>query len=306
MSTPATRFAGFYRRLPAELRGMALILLATLAFSSMHAVVRHLQTDLHAFEVAFFRNFFGLIAMAPLFLRYGPDVLRTGHMGLHALRGALQVSGMLMFFTALAISPLAKVSAMSFTAPLFATVGAFLFLGERIRARRITALLIGFLGALVILQPGVEALDLGAVLVLVSSAVWAVAMLVIKHLAKSESSVTQTAYMGLFMTPLSLVAAIWFWRWPQPVDYLWFLLMGSCGSLAHVAMAQAFKEAEITVVLPLDFTRLIWASLIGYLVFAEVPELATWAGGSIIFLAATYIAFREAKLKRGQEGALAR
>jgi len=306
MPSVFARTKRFYDRLPPELRGMALILMATLAFSSMHAVVRHLQADLHAFEVAFFRNLFGLIAMAPFFLRHGPQVLRTGRLGLHALRGALQVAGMLMFFTALALTPLAKVSALSFTAPLFATIGAIIFLGERIRARRITALVVGFVGALVIVRPGADALDLGAVLVLVSSASWAVAMLVIKYLAKTESSITQTAYMGLFMTPLSLLAAVWFWRWPEPADYLWFLLMGGCGSLAHMAMAQAFKEAEVTVVLPLDFTRLIWASLIGYFVFAELPELATWIGGGIIFGAATYIAFREAKLKRLQGGSLPR
>ena len=288
-----------YLRLSPELRGMALILAATLAFSSMHAVVRHLQSDLHAFEVAFFRNFFGLIVMVPFFWRQGLAVFKTQKLGLHALRGGIQVSCMLMFFTALAITPLAKVSAMSFTAPLFATVGAVIFLGERIRARRLSALIIGFIGAMIIIRPGLAALDAGAMLVLVSSAGWAVAMLIIKHLAKTESSVTLTAYMGLFLTPLSLLAAIWFWRWPEPQDYLWFLLMGTCGSLAHIAMAQAFREAEATVVLPLDFTRLIWASLLGFFIFAEIPTLWTWIGGTVIFVSSIYIAFREAKLKGG-------
>ncbi len=286
-----------YLRLPGELRGMLLVLLASLGFSGMHVIARQLQGDLHAFEVAFFRNLFGLLAMAPFFYRHGFAMLKTSKLSLHALRAALQVAGMLMFFTALGITPLAKVSAMSFTAPLFATVGAVLFLGERIRGRRITALLAGFAGAMIILRPGVEALDLGAILVLVSSAGWAVALLIIKQLSRTESSLTLTAYMGLFLTPISLVAAVFYWEWPAPVDYLWFALMGICGTLGHLGMAQAFHEADASAVLPLDFTRLLWASLLGYFIFAEIPTAYTWIGGTVIFASATYIAVREARLK---------
>jgi drug/metabolite transporter (DMT)-like permease len=263
----------------------------------MHVVARQLQSDLPAFEVAFFRNLFGLVALTPFFLRHGLGMLRTRRIGLHALRGSIQVGCMLMFFSALTLTPLAKVSALSFTAPLFATAGAVLVLGERIRARRITALVLGFVGAMIIVGPGFVVLDTGAILVLASSAGWAVTMLVIKHLAKTESSLTLTAYMAIFMTPLSFLVAVWFWRWPEPVDYLWFLVMGSLGTVAHILMAQAFREAEATAVLPLDFTRLIWASLLGFFVFGEVPVLWTWLGGSVIFASTTYIAFREVRLK---------
>jgi drug/metabolite transporter (DMT)-like permease len=298
-----TALREFYARVPPELRGMGMILLATFAFSGMHVVARQLQSELHAFEVAFFRNLFGLLALTPFFLRHGLGVLKTERLGLHALRGVIQVGCMLMFFSALALTPLAKVSAMSFTAPLFATLGAVLVLGERIRARRITALVLGFVGAMIILRPGIEAIDTGAILVLVSSAGWACAMLVIKHLSKTESSLTLTAYMGIFMTPLSLLAAVWFWRWPEPVDYLWFVAMGGLGSVAHLLMAQAFREADATAVLPLDFTRLIWASLLGFFIFGEIPVLWTWLGGSVIFASTTYIAYRETRLKgRGNTG----
>ena len=102
--------------------------------------------------------------------------------------------------------------------------------------------------------------------------------------------------MGLFMTPLSLVPALFVWQWPTAEEYAWMLLMGAVGSLAHVAMAQAFKLAEATAVLPLDFTRLIWASALGFFIFGEAPELFTWIGGLTIFASTTYIAYREAKL----------
>ena len=296
MPTRLAPLKAWIETVPPVLRGMGLILFSTLGFSGMHAVIRQLgKEDLHPFEIAFFRNLFGLVALSPLFLRYGIGALRTRNLPLHALRGFLQIGAMLMFFTAVTITPLAKVSAMSFTAPLFATVGAVIFLGERIRARRIAALIVGFVGAVIIIRPGVVELDLGAVLVLVSSAIWAIAMLIIKHLSRTDSSVVITAYMGIFLTPLSLIAAVPVWSWPAPHHYMMFALMGALGSLAHVSMAQAFKEADATAILPLDFTRLVWAAALGFLLFAEIPDLWTWAGGITIFASTTYIAFRESR-----------
>ena len=283
-------------RIPPTLRAMLLIVVSTLGFSGMHAIIKHTASDLHPFEIAFFRNFFGLVVLVPFFVRHGLVVFRTDKLPLHMLRSGIQVFAMLMFFTAVSIAPLAKISAMSFTAPLFATIGAVIFLGERLRLRRITALVVGFIGALIIIRPGLVTLDTGAILVLTSSAIWACAMLVIKVLSRTDSSLTITAYMGLFMTPLSLIPALFVWQWPTAEEYAWLLLMGAVGSIAHVAMAQAFKLADATAVLPLDFTRLIWASALGFFIFAEVPELFTWIGGLTIFASTTYIAYREAKL----------
>ena len=270
------RLRARYARVPPVTRGMLLITLSTLGFSGMHATIRHVSDELHPFEIAFFRNLFGFSALTPYFLRYGFGLLRTQRLGLHALRGSVQVFGMLMFFTAVSITPLAKVSALSFTAPLFATLGAVLVLGERIRARRMVALAIGFAGAVIIVRPGAVPLDLGAVLALTSSAIWASAMLMIKSLSRTESSITITAYMGVFLTPLSLLPALFVWRWPTADAYLWLLVLGTLGTMGHVAMAQAFKEADASAILPLDFSRLIWASLLGFFLFGQVPEVWTW------------------------------
>jgi len=284
---------------------MVLMVAATLCFTTMHAGVRQLTAvgDLHPFEAAFLRNLFGLLAMLPWFIRVRLAALHTRKLGLHALRGVLQVVGMLSFFMALKLSPLAEVSALSFTAPLFASLGASLFLGEAMRLRRWSALALGFIGALVIVRPGFEALSLGTVLVILASVVWSSALLVIKVLGRTDSSVTITAYMALFLTPLSLLPALFVWRTPSLVELLVLAAIGAIANLGHLAMAQSFKEAEATVVLPFDFTRLIWASVIGYLLFTEVPDLWTWAGGSIIFASTTYIAVRESRLKRTTGGA---
>ena len=295
---PLATLLAAYFALPPPVRGMLLLLGATVGFASMHAVIRIASSEQHPFEVAFFRNLFGLAFLSPFLLRYGFGLLRTRRLPLHAARGAVHVSAMLMFFFAVPITPLSTVAALSFTAPLFVTVGAVLVLGEVVRIRRIAALVAGFVGTLVIVRPGLAALDPGSLLVLGSSAVWAGAMIQIKLLSRTESSLTMTAYMAVFLTPLSSIAAAFVWQWPSLEDLGWFALMGSFGTLSHLCLGQAFREADTTVVLPVDFLRLIWASVYGYLLFNEIPVLFVWIGGVIIFASTLYLAYREAKVAR--------
>ena len=287
-----------YYALPPPARGMLLLLGATIGFASMHAVIRIASSEQHPFEVAFFRNFFGLLFIAPFLLRHGFGALRTQRLPLHAARGVIHISAMMMFFYAVPITPLGTIAALSFTAPLFVTVGAVLLLGEVVRIRRIVALIAGFAGALIIIRPGMVELDPGSLLVLGSSAVWAGAMIIIKLLSRTESSLTMTAYMAVFLTPLSAIAAAFVWQWPTLVDLGWFALMGSLGTLGHLCLAQAFREADATVVLPVDFLRLIWSSLYGYLLFNEVPVLYVWIGGIVVFASTLYLAYREARVAR--------
>lgn len=283
---------------PRRLRGVALMLAATALFASMQAAVRYAGQDLHPFEVAFFRNLFGLLVLLPLLVRAGPSVLRTARLPLHAARGTLQTGGMMMFFTALTLAPLAQNVALSFTAPLFATVLAILVLGERAGWRRWAALAAGFAGSWMVIRPGLESVSLGSLLVMGSSCSWAGSMILIKYLARTDSSLTITAWMGLFMAPLSLVPALFVWQWPGPDALALLVLIGACGSVGHLALAQAFREADVGTVMPLDFMRLIWASALGFVVFAEVPDAWTWLGGAVIFAATTYIALREARTAR--------
>lgn len=296
--------AGF----PVTVQGIILMVLATVCFTSMQTMIRIVAGDpdnpLHPLEVTFLRNVFGVIALAPVFLRTGTSVLRTGRLRLHFGRALVQGVGMMCFFTGLTLIPFAEVTALSFSAPLFATVLAIVVMGERVRIRRISALLAGFTGVLIVMRPDTGALSLGALLILASSFIWAVAMTIIKSLSRTESSVTTTLYAGLFMVPITAVPALAVWTGPNGVQLLWLVGIGIAGSLGHVAFAQAFKLAEMSAVLPLDFLRLVWASAFGYLIFAEVPTLASWLGGLLIFSAASYIAVREAHLARqaGKKG----
>ena len=284
-------------RIPGTQLGILLMVASTVGFAAMHAAVRHVSADLHPFEIAFFRNFFGLAAIAPWFLRLGLRPLRTRRFGLHLTRALINVAAMMMFFTAVALTPMAQLQALGFTAPLFATVLAMIILGERVRLRRWSALIIGFFGAMVIIRPGIADVALGSILVLASSATWAFALIAIKILTRTDSSITITAYMVLLMTPLSLIPASFFWHWPDAGQWVWLFAIGVVGTLSQMAMAQTFRFADATAVLPFDFSKLIWGTLIGYFVFGEVPDIWTWIGGIIIFAGATYIAYREIQLK---------
>ena len=278
---------------PSTLRGMAFMLASAMSDTAMIATVHHLSSDIHPFEIVFFRLFFGFLILTPVFLRHGFKPLRTRRLGLHALRGALRAVGTLMAFTANSLIPLATYSAINFSGPLFATLFAFILLGEAVRARRVTALVVGIAGALVILRPGLVEISPGALLALGAAVLWGAGMMVLKILSRTDSSLTATLYMSILVAPLAFLASLPFWRTPSWEELAWLVAIGLFGSGRQLCMAQAVREADVSAVLPLDFTKLVWASIIGYLVFSEVPDVWAWAGGIVIFAAVIYGSQRE-------------
>jgi len=280
------------------MRGIVLMCLSTIAFSIMHGLVRFVSEVLPPFQIAFFRNIFGLAFLIPLLMRSRFAILRTKQIGLHALRGVINMAAMLMFFTALAISPIAKVTALGFTAPIFMAILAVLVLGERFRIYRWSAIFLGFMGMLIILRPGLVAIDTGALLVIGSAALWAVAMIIIKIQSRTESSLTIVAYMGIFLGIFSIGPAVWVWQ-PFGLQTLGFMvLIGLFGSIAQMAISESLKETDSTALMPFDFLKLIWTAIIGVWFFAEVPDIYTWVGATVIFLSGLFIAFRERSAQR--------
>ena len=203
--------------------------------------------------------------------------------------------------TSLTLLPFDKAIALSFTAPLFATAGAALFLGEDVRARRWTATIIGFIGVLIILHPGFGgselttsgAAALGAGLSLLAALLSAVITLIVKDLARTEPSDAIVTYMVLLLTPMSLIPAIPYWEWPAMELWLWIVIMGAFGSFGHMCYIRAFARADASAVMPYDYTRMIFAAVIGYFAFNEAPDIWTWIGAAVIASAAVYIAHRE-------------
>ena len=289
-----------YKGLHPAARGCALMMLATFMFAGMHTAIRYATQQLPPVEVAFFRNVFGLVVIAPLLVRHGSSLFSTKRLGLHVVRAVLNVVSMLSFFVGLSMTPLARATALSFTAPLFTALLSALFLGEVFRWRRWTAIFAGFFGALVILRPGVQAFDFGSVLVLVSSLLWSMALIDIKVLGRTDSSMTITAYVTVLMIPMTLVPAMLVWQTPMLDLWGWLIFIGVIGTLGQLIVTEAVKLADMTVLMPFDFLKLVWAAFLGIIFFAEVPDLLTWVGGAIVFGSSFYIAWREAKLRRAK------
>jgi drug/metabolite transporter (DMT)-like permease len=299
---PSTFAAG----LTGNLRGIAWMALSTVAFSTMHAMVRDATQTLHPFEVAFFRQFLGVFVLAPWFIRYGLAPLRTKRIGLHTARAAVNVVAMFAFYYALSIVPLAQVSALGFSVPIFTAILAMAFLGERVRLRRWAAILFGFAGVFVALGPDLQSsgtVELGSLLVVLSSLTWAIALIFIKVLGRTDSTVTITVYMVLLMTPMSLPPALLVWEWPTLAMLGQLVLIGVLGTIGQLTVVQALKEGETHVVMPIDFTKLIWAAILGFLWFHEIPTVFTWLGGAMIFASTMYIAWREHQLRRAKQAA---
>ncbi|MEQ8193271.1 MAG: DMT family transporter [Rhodospirillales bacterium] len=298
VTRPLFRLFGYGQTRPSNGRGMFLLVFAAFAAAAMQALIRGLSRQIHPFEIAFFRSFFAFLTFSPLFLRVGLQPLKTKRLGMHFLRGLLQGGAILMTYMALKLTPLAKVASLKFTQPLFVTVLAALFLGEAVRARRITALIIGFIGAFIILRPGIADVDTGAVLVLVSALVMSVTHIIIKNLTKTESSVTLTIYMTVFITPLTLVAALPFWQAPTLKQLFLMFLIGVFGNISQLSRAHSYRFADLSALMPLEFVRLLWMAGLGFVFFGEVPDIWTWVGGIVIFASSTYIALREKKSRK--------
>jgi len=280
------------------LKGIGFMVLACVFFGAMHVGVRHVTQSVHPFEAAFFRNLFGLLVLVPSFVTHGFRPLRTRRFGLHLARAALNVVAMLAFFYALSITPVVLVQALAFTSPLFTAVLAVVLLGERIRARRFTAIVVGFAGTLLIIRPGVQPFEFGPALVLASAAVWGYVLILIKSLSRTDSAVTITAYMVLLMSPMTLVCALFVWTWPSGAELAVLVAIGIAGTLAQMCMTQSLRLADTMVVLPFDFTKLVWGAFFAWLLFGELIDAWTLVGALVIFSGGLYVAYRERQLAR--------
>ena len=283
-------------RMPASLKGALWMLTSCASFSVMTVLVRFVSSELHPFEIAFWRNAFSLAFMLLWLLPSGLAAFRTRQFRWQAFRSVMMLGAMLCWFSAVAWMPVAEATALSFTMPLFTTVGAAIVFGESVRLRRWIVILIGFAGAMVILRPGIEALSLPAGLALASAALGAPAVLAIRWLSRNDYSTTTTVlYMGLLGTPLSAVPALFVWSGPSVATLGWLAALGATSVLSYFAYVRSLAVAAVSVVMPFDFSRLIFVALLGYALFGETPELWTWVGGAIIFAAAFYSARREAQ-----------
>ncbi len=278
---------------PSHLRGITLGVIATFTFAVETAVVRHLSQELHPFEIAFFTALSQSIVLLPWILRRKLAALRTKKLHLQTLRIVLSTIAVLALFYALRETPLAKVTALSFTMPIFTALLAARFLGEAVRIRQWAAILFGFAGAMVVLRPGFAVVDAGSLTVILSAFFFALTILVIKVLTRTDSVVTITIYGAVMRVPFSLLPALFFWTAPSLEHLAWFAVIGALEAAATFSFTQALKDTDTGVIVSLTYLQLIWAAALGYVFFAEVPGLFTWLGAAMIVGATTYIAVRD-------------
>ena len=275
-------------------RGALWMTASCVFFAVLTGIIRYLSELFDPLEIVFFRNLFGLAVMLPWLLSEGLGTLRTRRLGLHALRAAIGLTAMICWFVAISRVNLSDAVALSFTTPLFATAVAVFMLGEVVRARRWSAVLVGFAGAMIILRPGFHEIAPAAFLVLLSAAMMAIGMSLIKILSRTDSTGAIVFYMVLFLTPASLLPALFVWRTPTPEEFVWLIALGGVATLGHLCLTRAFAAADATQVVPFDFFRLPLIALIGYFAFGEELDAWTGLGAAIIIGSSVYIAHREA------------
>jgi S-adenosylmethionine uptake transporter len=288
------RIATPFRTQP-QLAAIGYMLLSTLGFSLMSACVRLISPELHASVIVTLRNFLTLMLLVPWLCYRGSAILKTERLGAHAWRGVIGGVGMLTWTYALTIMPLTHATALSFTAPLFVTLFAIVFLKEKSSALRWAALMVGFAGVLVILRPSAEGFDWNALIVITATASWALTSIFVKSLSATEPPLRMVFYMNLFMLLMALpIGAA---HWQMPSTYAWGVLtfMGICSILMHFSMARAYSLAPVGTLMPFDFTRLIITAILAYWLFGETSDGWTWVGAAIIIASAVFMARKDVK-----------
>jgi drug/metabolite transporter (DMT)-like permease len=268
---------------------------AAALFTGMVVCVRLLTDTMSVFEINFFRALIGLIAMGPVLVRGGLGRMRTTKLPLYLLRVLSGYAGMICFYSALAHLDLVSASTLNTTAPLFGVFFAWLILREKVGARRAGLAALGFVGALIIVRPGVATLNEWSLVALGSAALYATTSMMIKLLSNTEPATRLIFYMNLLFVPISLPLALVFWVTPTWADAPYILGVGLCATTAHYCFARACQAADASFVVPFDFLRLPFAAVAGFLLFATIPDLWTVIGALVIFFSIVLLARTEAR-----------
>ena len=279
---------------------LAILLFVTATFfgSLMGVFMRLAQSDINVFTASFLRFGIGFVIILPYLFYSKFNVYKTNNIKLHFIRGIINVPTMYVGFAALMFIPLEQIQALHFIVPLIVTFLAVFFFKEKIRFVRITALIIGLLGMLVMLRPGMIEMNIGVYMVLFTSIVWSFIIIITKFLSKNDSPITILTYQYSFVTFFSFFIVIFFWETPSPIIFLYTFLAALSGTILHIALIYSYKLVDLTLIQPFTFLSLIWASLFGYNVFGEKPDIFTWLGAIIIFSGVLIIFYRESYLKK--------
>ncbi len=302
---PFAPFAPLSRRfdaLPPVAQSGLWMTLSAFGYAASGAVVHHLAQRLPVFEMAFFRNFFGLIFMLPWLWKSGLAALHTAQPGRHVVRGFLSSVNMWCLFAALAYAPIADVSAITFLMPIIGSIFAVIFLKERTVPMQWVAAVAGFAGAMMVIRPGMAGFDPGLLFAIGAVLVGASVAMLIKTLLRHDSSDTIAFYLFASHIVFAAVPMVFVWVTPTWEEIAWMVLLGWLGTIIQRAFNRSMAAADATVALPFNFSRLIWAAMFGWVFFAEFPDIWTWIGGTVIFASSLWLTrVTAARKKAAQE-----
>ena len=277
----------------------ALLMAASASLFGLMAIsIRFASKQQHPFEIAFFRCLFGALFALPLLRVHGLEILRTRRIGFYIARCAVGMVSMLCSFWALVHLPLAQAIALSYSTPLFVTIGAVLALGEVVRMRRWSAVIVGFIGVIVIVRPTAADFSTAALVALFAAAASGMVTISIKYLSRTDPPDRIILLTTLLWVPLSLPAALTVWKWPDANIWPWLILSGALGTGGHYCWTRALKMAEASALAPLSYLQLLVVGFLAWLIFDEDVDRYTVIGASIVICASLYIARREARVAK--------
>ncbi len=264
----------------------------------MSVLIKLAQQDTNVFTAAFLRFFFGMLVLSPIFIKTKLSVFKTTHLKTHFLRVIINYPSMLLFFYAINFVSIEKANSLTFVVPFIATILAVIFLKEKIYFYRIFALILGFIGMLIVIRPGMIEVSFGVYMILISSFLWAIMIIITKRLSRDDSALTILSYQYFLMFIISFVVAIFNWQSPSIETIFYLFLAGFSGTIFHLTLYQAYKLADVSLVQPYSFLVLVFASIMGYFVFGEIPDIYTWIGTGVIFIGVIIISIREMQINK--------
>jgi drug/metabolite transporter (DMT)-like permease len=279
-------------------RGIFWMFVTGLCFLGVTVTVRYVGTDLPAAQAAFLRYVIGTLLLLPAFVRLASGDLVIRQPWVMIVRGVAHGIGVILWFYAMARIPIAEVTALGYLTPVVVTVAAAIFLGETLHTRRLVAVLAGFVGVMIIIRPGLQEISIGQLAQLATAPMFAISMLLTKKLTASNEPIAIVAVLSLVCTLTLLPPAVMLWVAPGIDDLMLLTLTAVLATVGHYTMTLAFSYAPLSALQPISFLQLIWATIAGYLLFAEPVDAYVVLGGIIIVASASYIAHREAKLGR--------
>lgn len=274
------------------------MILTGVLFVCVTCIVRYLGSDMPAIEAAFIRYAIGLLMVSPVLLKLAKNLPDKNLMSLYAWRGLAHGIAVMLWFYAMARIPIAEVTAIGYVAPIFVTIGAALFLKERLHARRIAGVVVGFVGAMIIIRPGFAEISFGQLAQLAAAPLFAASFILAKKLTTKADPAVIVGMLSVFCTIVLLPGAILQWRTPTLEELFWLTMTAAFATTGHYTLTKAFQAAPITVTQPFTFLQLVWAAVLGIVLFNEAIDSYVLLGGAVIVAAVSYISHREAQVAR--------